>query len=214
MLALLMERRDFGREDAGVPIEGSDLSDTGGDGGVGVSEAAEDTDLVGGVATVGDEAVVSGDMSDNADSGRRISAANGDGFLMCRLCMASACRSFSWLISASTFRSDSSSRSLCASILNASRSCSPTLISSSSMTPRSMATLYLDSKSSSDEVVLRACLSKSSLATSMSRSLSCIVLLVSRSVVISFCKVFCAVFASAFDCLHLAYRRTVNSLSF
>ena len=38
----------------------------------------------------------------------------------------------------------------------------------------------------------------------MSRNLSCIVLLVSRSVVISFCRVFCAVLASAFDCLHFA----------
>ena len=95
MFGLLMERRVLGREDAGVAVGGSDLSETGGDGGVGVSEAAEDTDLGGGVATVGDDAVVSGDTSDSAESGRGISAVSGDGFLICRLCMASTCRSFS-----------------------------------------------------------------------------------------------------------------------
>lgn len=63
----------------------------------------------------------------------------------------------SWSSSASILRSDSSSRNRCDSIRSFSRSCSPILISSSIMTPRSMAWLYLDSMSSSDDVVLRAC---------------------------------------------------------
>jgi hypothetical protein len=84
-----------------------------------------------------------------------------------------------------------------------SRSRSASLISSSIMTPRSMATLYFCSMSSSEDVVLRAWRSKSSLATSMSRSLSVSALLVSRSVVISFSRVFCAAFASVLDCLYL-----------
>ena len=95
MLELLIERRVLGKDDAGVAMDDRDLSETGGDGGVGVSEAVEDTDLAGGVATVGDDAVVSGDTSESAESGRGISAVSGDGFLTCRLCVASACRSFS-----------------------------------------------------------------------------------------------------------------------
>jgi len=43
---------------------GADVSERGGEGGVGASEAPEDADLVGGVANVGDEAVVAGDSSD------------------------------------------------------------------------------------------------------------------------------------------------------
>lgn len=119
---------------------------------------------------------------------------------------ASARRNLSCLISASIRRSPSSSRSLCVSIRRASLSFSPSLISSSNMTPRSIETLYLDSRSSSDEVVCLACRSKSSLATSMSRSFSCIALLVSRSAVISFWREFCALLASVFDCLYLVYR--------
>ena len=54
---------------AGVTIEaGSELSDVGGDGGVCVSEAVEETDLVGGVAIVGEDGVVSmGECSDTCD---------------------------------------------------------------------------------------------------------------------------------------------------
>jgi hypothetical protein len=77
------------------------------------------------------------------------------------------------------------------------------LSSSSIMTPRSIDTLYFDSTSSSDDVWLRACRSKSSLCTSMSRSLSWSVRCPSRSAVISFCSVFCALFASALLCLYL-----------
>lgn len=88
----------------------------------------------------------------------------------------------------------------------ASRSFSPTLISSSNKTPRSIATLYLDSRSSSEEVVFLACFSKSSFATSISRNLSCIVLFASRSAVISFSREFWALFASLFDCLYFVYR--------
>ena len=177
---------------AGTFVEGgTDLSETGGDGGVGASDVPEEIDFVGGVARIGDEAVVVGESSDIDDCGREIFVPSGGGFRSClRAVPASACRSLSCLISASTFRSESSSRSLCVSILKASRSCSPTLISSSRITPRSIAILYFDSRSSREDVVFRACLSKSSFATSVSRSLSCNVLFASRSVVISFCSMF------------------------
>ena len=105
-------------------------------------------------------------------------------------------------ISASILRSASSSFSRWVSTRSCSRSSSPILISSSRRTPRSMATLYLDSRSSRDEVVVRAWRSKSSLATSMSRSRSCSVLLVSRRFVISFSSVPWAVFASVLDSLY------------
>jgi len=114
-------------------------------------------------------------------------------------------RSLSCMISASILRSDSSSRRRWVSIRKCSLSCSPTLISSSIITARSMETLYLDSRSSSDEDVFRACLSKSSFCTSMSRSFICNVRFASRSVVISFCSVFCVTPASVLDCLYLVY---------
>lgn len=63
--------------------------------------------------------------------------------------------------------------------------------------------LYLDSRSSSDDVVCRAWRSKSSLATSISRSLNCSALFVSRRLVISFCRVFCTELASVLACLYL-----------
>lgn len=96
---------------AGVTVEdGKDLSDVGGDGGVCVSEAAEETDFVGGVATVGEGGVVPiGECSDAAVRGLGRVTAGGR---CARSAMASAFRSFSCLISASTFRSDSSSRNL------------------------------------------------------------------------------------------------------
>lgn len=67
------------------------------------------------------------------------------------------------------------------------------------MTPRSMATLYLDSRSSSEDVVLRAWRSKSSFATSVSRSRKCSVRFDSRNVVISFSSELCAALASFLD---------------
>ncbi len=128
----------------------------------------------------------------------------GVGFLeRCLPAAASALRSCPCLTSASTRRSLSSSRSLCVSILRFSLSCSPALISSSKITPRSIATLYFESKSSKDDVVFLACLSKSSLATSISRNFIVIVRLVSRRVVISFWRAFWAEFASVLDCLYL-----------
>lgn len=132
-------------------------------------------DLVGGgVEIVGDDTVVADvEPSDAGDGGRRLSVSNGVGFLVCsRSMVASAIRSFSCVISASIFKSASSSCWRCVSIRRFSRSCSPCLISSSSMTPRSIETLYFDSRSSIDESLCRACLSKSSFSTSLSRNLS------------------------------------------
>lgn len=169
-------------------------SETGGEGGVGVSEivSAVDTDLLsGGVVMRGDEAIESGDISPaEGVFGAVMSVDNtGSCLLSCRL-------SLSCKISASIFRSPSSSRRRCASIRRPSLSCSPILISSSIMTALSIATLYFDSTSSSDEVVFRACLSKSSFATSISLSFITNVRFVSRNVVISFCRVFWAAPAS------------------
>jgi hypothetical protein len=174
----------------------AEASDIGGEGGVGVSEIVSfvDTDFVsGGVVIIGDEAVETGD---DGEFGAVISVAMDGSWRF---------RSLPCIISASTFRSESSSRSRCVSIRRFSLSCSPILISSSIMTARSIATLNFDSMSSSDEDVFRACLSKSSLATSMSRSFICIVRFASRSVVISFCNTFCAAFASVFDCLYFVF---------
>jgi hypothetical protein len=178
-----------------VDVEASDI---GGEGGVGVSETVSfvDTDFVsGGVVIIGDEAAEFGDPepSNDGEFGAVMSVDREGSWRF---------RSLSCIISASIFKSESSSRSLWVSIRKFSRSCSPTLISSSIMTARSIATLYFDSKSSSEEDVFRACLSKSSFATSISRSLSCSVLFESRSIVISFCSTFCAELASVLDCLY------------
>ena len=175
-----------------------DASDIGGEGGVGVSETVSvvEIDFVsGGVVIIGDEAVEVGEP-DSPKAGEFGAVMSVDNEGSCLF------RSLSCIISASIFKSESWSRSLCVSIRRFSRSCSPTLISSSIMTALSIATLYFDSRSSSDEDVFRACLSKSSFATSMSRSWCCSVLFASRSVVISFCNVLCAAPASIFDCLH------------
>ena len=60
--ALLIEMRDFVICRAGVvAATGIDLSEVGGEGGVGVSETFEDSDFVGGVVTVGEEADVVGE---------------------------------------------------------------------------------------------------------------------------------------------------------
>lgn len=185
-------------------------SEIGGEGGVGVSEivSAVETDLLsGGVVIRGDEAMESGDISPAKEGvfGAVMSVDNiGSCLLSCRL-------SLSCKISASIFRSPSSSRRRCASIRRPSLSCSPILISSSIMTALSIATLYFDSTSSSDEVVFRACLSKSSLATSISLSFITNVLFESRNVVISFWRVFCAAPASFFDCLYLFYDDMLDS---
>ena len=171
----------------------AEASDIGGEGGVNVSGAVSfvEMDFVsGGVVIIGDEAIETGE---DGEFGAVMSV---DSVGSCLL------RNLSCIISASIFKSESSSRSLCVSIRRFSRSCSPTLISSSIITARSIATLYFDSKSSSDEDVFRACRSKSSFATSISRSLSCNVLFASRSVVISFCNVFWAAPASVLDCLY------------
>lgn len=177
----------------------AEASDIGGEGGVRVSETVSvvEIDFVsGGVVIIGDEAVEVGEPSKDGELGAVISVEIEGS---CRF------RNLSCIISASIFRSDSSSRSLCVSIRRFSRSCSPILISSSIITARSIATLNFDSRSSKDEEVFRACLSKSSLATSISRSFSCNVRFESRSVVISFWRMFCAAFASDFDCLYLVY---------
>ena len=68
MVESAIESLDFATGSAGVVVVGgTDLSDTGGDGGVSVSDTSEDADFVGGVATVGDEVDVVGDVSDKAD---------------------------------------------------------------------------------------------------------------------------------------------------
>lgn len=133
-----------------------EASEIGGDGGVGVSETVSvvETDLVsGGVVIIGEEAVDVGEPAKEGELGAVMSVVRE---VSCRF------RSLSCRISASIFRSDSSSRSRCVSIRRFSLSCSPTFISSSIITALSIATLYFDSRSSYDEDVFRACLSKSS----------------------------------------------------
>jgi hypothetical protein len=133
-----------------------EASEIGGDGGVGVSETVSvvETDFVsGGVVIIGEEAVDVGEPAKEGELGAVMSVVME---VSCRF------RSLSCMISASILRSDSSSRSRWVSIRRFSRSCSPTLISSSIITALSIDTLYFDSRSSSDEDVFRACLSKSS----------------------------------------------------
>ena len=135
----------------------AEASDIGGDGGVGVSETVSvvETDLVsGGVVIMGEEAVDAGEPSSKAGELGAVRSVAIEG--------SWRFRSLSCIISASIFRSESSSRSRCVSIRSPSLSCSPILISSSIMTARSIATLNFDSRSSNDEEVFRACLSKSS----------------------------------------------------
>lgn len=80
------------------------------------------------------------------------------------------------------------------------------------MTARSIALLYLFSKSSREELVWRACRSKSSFATSISRNLCCNDRLVSRKVVISFSKVFWAALVSVLDSLYFLCKRNNSQL--
>ena len=154
---------------AGTLESDAEASDLGGEGGSWISETVSTVEidlLSGGVMTNGELAVDCGECSNIGDPGMERSVE------MVERWRASCFLILSCRISASIFRSESSSRRRCDSTRSCSRSCSPILISSSNITPRSIATLYLDSRSSSDEVVLRACLSKSSLATSISRSFS------------------------------------------
>jgi hypothetical protein len=165
---------------------------------------------------VGDESVVAVvEASDAGERGRSESPARWCDTLRwwCLSMVASAMRSFSWTISASILRSDSSSRIRWFSMRSASRSCSPFLTSSSIMTALSMDTLYLDSMSSSDDVWLRAWRSKSSLCTSMSRRRICSARCASRRAVISFCSVFCALLASVLLCLYLAWPNVSTDLT-
>lgn len=60
-----------------------DLSEVGGEGGVAVSDTVEDADFVGGVAMVGDELEVVGEISDSADCGRISSGRIGCGLRLC-----------------------------------------------------------------------------------------------------------------------------------
>lgn len=182
-----------------VGLAEDEASDIGGDGGVGVSEIVSfvETDFVsGGVVMSGDDAPDLGEPSKEGEFGAVRSVRSVEMVGYCRF------RSLSCMMSASTLRSDSSSRNRWVSMRSVSRSFSPILISSSIMTPRSIDILYFDSTSSKEEKVFRACLSISSFCTSMSRNFSCIVRFTSRSSVISFCKAFCAAFASFFDCLY------------
>jgi hypothetical protein len=92
LVELVMESRDLETGTAGVPdMTGNDVSDVGGEGGVGVSETIDEADLVGGVAMVGDDAVVVGEFSDVSDRGRPTMESRGDGFRSrCRSPAASA----------------------------------------------------------------------------------------------------------------------------
>lgn len=67
VLESAIDALDFGTWIAGAPTAGTEWSDVGGEGGVGVSDMVEEADLVGGVATVGEEVVVGCDRSDMAD---------------------------------------------------------------------------------------------------------------------------------------------------
>lgn len=184
---------------------GADASDMGGDGGSLTGVLTEEMDEAsGGVVMRGELAPDMALPSNIGLSGIERSVSVADIWRSCFL-------SLSCKISASILRSDSSSRRRWASILNCSLSCSPILISSSIMTARSIALLYLFSRSSRDEFVWRACLSKSSFATSISRSLCCSVLFVSRKVVISFSKLFWAALVSLLDSLYFLCEKAHSS---
>ena len=189
---------------------GTEASDMGGDGGSrgpcgAPSSTAARALASGGVVMSGELAVEPGESSAAVCLSKVGDSSTETSVEMCeRWWRAVSClRTLSWSSSASILRSASSSRRRWASMRSCSRSCSPILISSSIKTPRSIAMLYFDSRSSSEEVVLRACRSKSSLATSVSRSFSCRVRLASRRVVISFSSMFWALAASLLDSLYL-----------
>jgi len=137
----------------GVAVAGT--SESGGEGGVAASDAV--LDFARGVEAVGDEGVKPL-ISLVGLFARKLSIAGGLGLRERSLSAASSAnRNFSNVISFSTFNSDSSSRNLCVSIRNVSRSCSPDFNSSSRMTLRSTATLYLLSISSRLDSLFLAC---------------------------------------------------------
>lgn len=151
------DRRLTGRGAFVVGLGRAEASERGGDGGVGTPDVLDSSDFEGGgVDIIGDEVVVP-DASEIGDFGLT-GCTDGDmAFWECSLSIvASARRSFSRVMSDSMRRSESSSRSLWVSMRSVSLSCSPARISSSSMTPLSMETLYLDSRSSSEDDVFRA----------------------------------------------------------
>lgn len=86
----------------------ADFSENGGEGGVGASDGPEEElDLAGGVVQNGDDVVLDGEFAVNGESG--ISMACRVGFCRCCSRFCSAFRSFSLVMSASIFKSDSSS---------------------------------------------------------------------------------------------------------
>ena len=131
----MVEEREvlvFGRTGvANVFRAEADLSDIGGDGGVGVSLTPEDEVLAGGVSKL--VLVVVGESSERGE------AEIGTGVILrVEDDVVSAFLSFSRMMSVSIFKSDSSSLSLCASMRSCSRSDSPALTSSSSIIPFSI----------------------------------------------------------------------------
>lgn len=115
-------------------VVGADCSDIGGDGGVGVSDTPEDDVLGGGVSK--EASVVVGESSERGEADTAEGSMESVLLLRARDC--SALWSLSLMMSASILRSDSSSFNLWASMRRCSRSCSPVLTSSSSMTLRSI----------------------------------------------------------------------------
>ena len=178
----------------------------GGEGGVGVSETPEEDVFAGGVSK--EASVVVGESSERGEG--EMAGGSIESVLLLLANDCSALCSLFLMMSVSILRSDSSSFNRCASIRRSSRSCSPVFISSSSMTLFSIVWLYFDSMSSNDDSVFLCFLSKSSLATSISRSRSCNVRLVSRSSVISFCSAFWALAASLLACLCLAFHSSTS----
>ena len=84
VFASMVSSSDFasGKAIALLDIE-LELSEAGGDGGVGVSDTIDEADFVGGVAIVGEEFDVAGDVCERADCGLARSGIIGDGFLLC-----------------------------------------------------------------------------------------------------------------------------------
>ena len=87
-----------------------DLSDIGGEGGVCVSDRPDDdTVFPGGVSNEGDESVVVGESSERGEVESGIDSSGGN--LLPSSIFPFTFLNFPWMISASIFRSDSSSRS-------------------------------------------------------------------------------------------------------
>ena len=132
---------------------GAEASDIGGEGGSCTGLPAGNSAVSGGVEMRGELAVDSGEpmlLSKVGDSGTEMSVE------IIERWRDSCLRTLCWRTSTSILVSASSSFRRWVSMRRFSRSCSPMRISSSSRTPRSIATLYLDSRSSKDDVVFRA----------------------------------------------------------